>query len=88
MRPQCQTFVRVMLSAEIQVQLRTLSDHGEPWDDERIEQLVQEVADIGVQLGPNRNWPKAPLEALADDTRRQQFLTLMERTLDTLTTAS
>jgi hypothetical protein len=77
-----------MLSAEIQVQLRTLSDHGEPWDDERIEQLVQEVADIGVQLGPNRNWPKAPLEALADDTRRQQFLTLMERTLDTLTTAS
>ena len=29
----------------------------------------------------------APLEPLADDTRRQQFLTLMERVLDTLTTS-
>ena len=67
--------------------LKTLSDHGEPWDDERIEQFAQELADIGVQLGPNRKRPSAPLEALADDTRRQQFLTLMERALDTLTTS-
>ena len=67
--------------------LRTLSDHGEPWDDERIEQLVQELADIGVHLERNALRPKAPLEPLADDARRQEFLTLMERVLDTLTTS-
>ena len=68
--------------------LQTLSEHGEPWDDERIEQLVQELADIGVQLEQKRTWPKTPLEPLADDTRRRQFLTLMERVLDTLTTSA
>jgi hypothetical protein len=72
-------------SAEIQVVLMTLSDHGAPWDEERIEELVQQLADIGVQLGPKRNWPSAPLEPLADDTTRQRFLTLVERVLDTLT---
>ena len=41
--------------------LQTLSDHGEPWDKERIEQFAQELADIGVQIGPNRNRPSAPL---------------------------
>jgi hypothetical protein len=29
-----------------------LADHGERWDDERIEQLLQHLADIGVQFGP------------------------------------
>jgi hypothetical protein len=33
---------------KIQVGLQTLANHGEPWDDERVEQLVQELADIGV----------------------------------------
>ena len=68
--------------------LQTLSDHGKPWDKERIEQLVQELADIGVQLEPKRIRPKAPLEPLADDTRRQEFLTLMERVLHSLTTSA
>jgi hypothetical protein len=72
---------------KIEVRLHTLADHGAPWDDERIEQLVQNLADIGVQLEPKRTWPQTPLEPLADDTRRQQFLTLMERVLDTLTTS-
>jgi hypothetical protein len=68
---------------EIEVQLQTLADHGEPSDDERIEQLVQDLVDIGVQLEPKRAWPQAPLEPLADDTRRQRFLTFMEWVLDT-----
>jgi hypothetical protein len=72
---------------KIRVGLRTLADHGEPWEDERVEQLVQELADIGVQLEPTR-LRLASLEPLADDTKRQQFLTLMERVLDTLTTSS
>ncbi len=69
----------------IQVLLQTLADHGEPWDDKRIEQLVQELADIGVNLDSDeRRCPKAPLESLADEGRRRQFLALMERALDTL----
>ena len=68
----------------LRVFLQTLSDHGKPWDKERIEQLVQELADIGVQLEQKRIRPKAPLEPLADDTRRQEFLTVMERVLDSL----
>ena len=64
----------------------TLANHGERWDDERIERFVQDFADIGVRLQPHeRRWPKAPLEPLADDTRRHQFLTLIEQALDALT---
>jgi hypothetical protein len=70
---------------ETEVRPQTLPDHGEPWDDERIERLAQDLADIRVQLEPKRTWPQAPLEPLADDTTRQRFLTLMERALDTLT---
>jgi hypothetical protein len=75
---------------KIQVHLRTLADHGEPCDDEHIKQLVQELADTGVNLdsGGPRSRNLAPLEPLADDNTRQQFLTLMERVLDTLTTSS
>lgn len=64
---------------QIRVQLGALANHGESWDDEHIDQFVQELADIGVQLGPNRKLPRAPLEPLGDDTRRRQFLPLMER---------
>jgi hypothetical protein len=71
---------------KIEVRLHTLADHGQPWDDERIEQLVRELADIGLQLEAKRAWPRAPLEPLADDTRRRRFLTLMERVLETLST--
>jgi hypothetical protein len=78
--------LRIMRSGYIRVGLQTLSDHA-AWDTMRIEQLVHELDDIGVQLGPNRNRPRAPFEPLADDTRRQQFLALMERVLDTLTTS-
>jgi hypothetical protein len=47
---------------------------------------VQDLAEIGVRLEPKRTWPKTPLEPLADDARRQEFLTLMEqRVLETLT---
>lgn len=47
-------FLRLVRRGHIRVVLQTLSEHGEPWDDERIEQFAQELADIGVQLGPNR----------------------------------
>ena len=73
---------------KIQVHLRTLANHGESRDERRVERLVQELADIGVNLdsGEPRSRNLAPLEPLADGSRREQFLTLMERVLDTLTT--
>ena len=37
------TLLRVVLSGEIQVELKTLLGHGEPWDDERVEQLMREL---------------------------------------------
>jgi hypothetical protein len=79
--------LQIVRRGSLRVVLQTLSEHGEPWDDERIEQLVQDLADIGVQLESKRTWPKTPLEPLADDATRQQFLILMARVLDTLTTS-
>jgi hypothetical protein len=71
---------------QFEAELQTLANHGERWDDERIERFVQDFADIGVRFQPHeRRWPKAPLEPLADDTRRHQFLTLIEQALDALT---
>jgi len=72
---------------QLRVILQSLSEHGEPWDAGGIERLVQDLAEIGVQLEPKRTWPKTALEPLADDTRRQQFFTLMDRVLDTLRTS-
>ncbi|MEJ7786575.1 MAG: hypothetical protein WKF96_17375 [Solirubrobacteraceae bacterium] len=47
--------------------------HGDPWDDERIEQLARELTDNGVDMDSDeRSWPKVPLEPLADDGTRQQ----------------
>jgi hypothetical protein len=41
---------------KIQVQLQTLANHGERWDDERVEQLVQELADLGVRSSQIATW--------------------------------
>jgi hypothetical protein len=67
---------------EVQVSLSGVIASGEPWD-ERTTQLVRGLDDIGVSLEGTR--PRAPLELLADESRRAQFLTLMERHLETLT---
>ena len=53
----------------------------EPWNSGP-EQLVQDLDEIGVRLEDNR--PRAPLELLADDRTRAEFLALMERHLETL----
>ena len=78
----------IIRGGHLRVVLKTLSEHGEPRDDERIGQLTQQLADIGVQFDAMRARPKTPLEPLADDTRRQRFLSVMERVLDTLTTSA
>jgi hypothetical protein len=70
----------------LEVSLHTLADDGERWDPQRIEQFVQDLADIGVNLEPSEpRWPKAPLEPLADETPRQRFFELMEKPINALT---
>jgi hypothetical protein len=75
------------MAREIQVHLRTLADYGAPWDNEHVERLVQELANIGVNLDSSEPRARnlAPLEPVADDNTRQDLLALMERVLDTLT---
>jgi hypothetical protein len=80
-----QGFLRILDSGDIQVVLKAFLEYGEPWDHERIEQLVEDLAGIGVHLGPKRNWPTASLEPLADDATRERFLTLVQGVLDTVT---
>jgi hypothetical protein len=67
---------------EVRVSLSSVIGPGEAWDG-RTEQLVQDLDDIGVVLVSKR--PRAPLELLADEGRRKEFLALMERHLGTLT---
>ena len=67
---------------EVQVSLSGVTTSGEPWD-ERTNQLVQDLDNIGLRL--ERKRPRAPLELLAEESRRKQFLALMERHLGTLT---
>jgi hypothetical protein len=71
-----------MRPREVQVSLSAVIKKGEPWD-EPTKTLVQDLEKIGVKLAGNR--PRAPLELLADDRTREEFLALMERHLETLT---
>jgi hypothetical protein len=45
---------------ETEVRLQTLAENGEPWDDERIERLAHDLADIRVQLEPKRTRAAGP----------------------------
>jgi hypothetical protein len=83
--PARRIFLRVTHHGGIQVELHTLRKHGEGWNQKDIEQLLEDLAAIDVQLDPASKWPKAPIEPLANDARRQRFLQKMEEALGTLT---
>ncbi len=72
------------LRRALEVHLESLVKHGAPWDEEHLEQLVANLAALGVGLDPGRRWPNAPIEPLADPTRRQHFLNLIEQVISTL----
>jgi hypothetical protein len=76
------TLFRIRRQREVRVSIEALAAHGEPWNEARVGQLVQELDQIG--LKQERDRPRAPLEALVDEARRQQFLALMERVVGTL----
>jgi hypothetical protein len=67
----------------LEVHFETLARRGEPWDEHHIEQLVRDLAGVGVELDSGRRWPNAPIEPLADDSRRRHFLNLIQRVIDT-----
>ena len=67
----------------LEVHLESLAKRGEPWDDQHIEQLVRDLAGVGVELDSGRRWPNAPIEPLADDSRRRHFLNLIQGVIDT-----
>lgn len=67
---------------EVQVALSAVIRKNEPWN-EATKTLVQGLDKIGVRLEDNR--PRAPLEVLADDRARADFLALMAQHLATLT---
>ncbi len=74
---------RIAHDGEIRVSSRTLIADGDSWDDERIKTFVKDLDEIGFRLQGNR--PRAPLECLADEGKREQFLALMEQVPETLT---
>ena len=67
---------------EVQVALSAVISNAEPWN-EPTKKLVQDLDEIGVRLEANR--PRVPLEVLAHDRTRAEFLVLMERHLGVLT---
>jgi hypothetical protein len=60
---------------EVQVALSAVVAKGQPWAPSTSE-LVKRLEGLGFRLRGNR--PRAPLELLADDEARAEFLTLME----------
>lgn len=74
---------RISYEGEVRVSRHTLTPHGESWDSGRIKRFVQDLDEIGVKLEGNR--PRAPLESLADEGKREKFLALMEQASETLT---
>lgn len=76
---------RITEQQEVRVSLTTLRQH---WGKERISQLVQELAEINERFQIDTKYkshrPEAPLESLAPEDKREEFLRLMERVLKTV----
>jgi hypothetical protein len=68
----------------LELHLETLVKHGGPWNEERINQLVAEVRQLGVDLDDGPRWPYAEIEPLADEQRRQRFLEVIARVASSL----
>jgi len=74
---------RISYEGEVRVSRHTLTPRGESWDGGRINRFVQDLDKIGVRL--EGKWPRAPLESLADERERDEFLALMEQASENLT---
>jgi hypothetical protein len=68
----------------LELHLETLAKHGDPWDDQRIKQLVEELRGLGVDFDDGHRWPYASIEPLADERRRERFFDVITRVIDSL----
>lgn len=75
------TLFRIKGHRDLRVSLKALGAHGEPGEEGRTRKVL---ADIDPRFEGGGNWPIAPLECLADESKREEFLALMERVLETL----
>jgi len=77
---------RIKEQRVVRMSFQALRHHH--WDEERISRLVKDLAKIDERFATdtkNRSArPEAPLEALAQDSKREDFLALMEQALETL----
>jgi hypothetical protein len=59
------------------------------WDEEHISRSIQRLAKIDtrfdIDINSKGERPVAPLESLAEESKREEFLALMERHLQALT---
>ena len=71
---------------EVRVSLSALRSH---WDETRIREFVQDLTRIDMRFQIDTKFkakrPEAPLESLVEESKREEFLKLMERALNTLT---
>jgi hypothetical protein len=71
---------------EVRVSLSALRRH---WDEERISGFVQDLARIDARFQVDTKSkgmrPEAPLESLTQESKREEFLSLMKRVLNTVT---
>ena len=72
--------LRVSRRGNIRLELRTLREHGEPWNDDSIHQLRSDL-----ELEPTGDSPKASPGSLTDKSRRADFFKRLEEVLGTLT---
>jgi hypothetical protein len=77
---------RIKEQREVRVSLTALRRH---WDEERINRFVQDLVKIHprfqIDTKKKGERPEAPLESLAHESKREEFLGLMEQVLKTLT---
>jgi hypothetical protein len=82
--------LRLWPNGTLDVKVETLRQLDPPWDDERIEQLLQRLERIdGVVLAGNRaRWPRTPLAPLADPANRRAFLAVVGDVVSELNVAT
>lgn len=75
------TLLRIAADGEIRVSLHRLAARDD-WDDHRIAKLAKQLERLGLRHDQDR--PRAPLESLAGESKRNDFLGLMDQVLEAL----
>jgi hypothetical protein len=79
--------LRIWGEGTVEVKVNTFRKLDNPWDDSRIEQLLQSLEQIdGVSLkGNRRQWPRTRLAPLAEPVKHKAFTAVFADVIDELT---